>query len=169
MKKFPRTVSLILAISASVSLSGCAVLYPNWGTDQNPSTSASPTEVPSTTPSETSTESPSASPSASEESKKIVAQINLIETVIDASSGTMLVVSEILNAVENGGKCAITFKGGSVTKSVSVRAEANASTTQCFPAYIPLSGLPKGKGTLTITYESEKYFGTSQAFEVTVP
>lgn len=169
MKKFATAIAAIVAISASVSLTGCAVLYPNWGTDQNPSTSSSPTETPGSTPSESSSESPSASPSVSEESKKLVAQINLIETVIDASAGTMLVVSEVLNAVENGGKCAITFKSGSVTKSVSVRAEANASTTQCFPAYIPLSGLPKGKGALTITYESEKYYGTSQAFEVTIP
>jgi hypothetical protein len=151
-----------VALSVSVLLSGCAVLYPNWGTDQNPSTSMSPS------PSMDS-ESPTPSDSASQAPQKIKAEINLIESMVDSSAGTILVVAEVLNAVENGGKCVITFSSGSATKSVSVKAEANASSTQCFPAYLPTSGLPKGKGSITVTYESDKYLGTSESFAVTIP
>ena len=44
MKKTLKVSIAALSISslALVSLSGCALLYPNWGTDQNPSTSQSP-------------------------------------------------------------------------------------------------------------------------------
>lgn len=157
-----KVISASIAITVSVLLSGCAVLYPNWGTDQNPSTSMSPSPT-------IDSASPSPSDTASQNPQKTKADINLIETIVDGSAGTILVVAEVLNAVENGGKCVITFSSGSVTKSVSVKAEANASSTQCFPGYLPLSGLPKGKGAITVSYESDKYLGTSESFAVTIP
>lgn len=159
MKKVLVAVS---TISAAVLLSGCALLYPNWGTDQNPSTSMSPSataESPSPTPSDSVSPSP----------KVLAAEFNLIDAGVDSGAGSLFVVAEVTNATEDGGKCTITFKSGSVSKSVSVKAEANAATTQCFPAYLPIAGFPKGKGTVTITYESAKYFGTSQAYGVTIP
>jgi hypothetical protein len=157
-----KVFSASLAITVSVLLSGCAVLYPNWGTDQNPSTSMSPSPT-------IDSASPSPSDAPSQAPQKTKADINLIETMVDSSAGTILVVAEVLNAVENGGKCVITFTSGSATKSVSVKAEANASSTQCFPAYLPISGLPKGKGNVTVTYESDKFLGTSESFAVTIP
>ena len=159
MKKTSTAASAVLV---AITLSGCALLYPNWGTDQNPSTSMSP--------SATST-SPSASPSesASETPIQTLAEVSLIDMGVDSGAGSLYVVAEVLNATENGGKCTITFKSGSATKSVSVKAEANASTTQCFPAYLPIGGLPKGKGVVTITYESEKFYGTSDSYGVTIP
>ena len=157
-----KVFSASVAITVSVLLSGCALLYPNWGTDQNPSTSMSPSPT-------IDSASPSPSDSASQTPQKTKAEINLIETIVDSSAGTILVVAEVLNAVENGGKCVITFASGSSTKSVSVKAEANASSTQCFPAYLPLTGLPKGKGAITVSYESDKYLGTSESFAVTIP
>ena len=156
-----KVFSASLAITVSVLLSGCAVLYPNWGTDQNPSTSMSPSPT-------IDSASPSPSDAPSQAPQKTKADINLIETMVDSSAGTILVVAEVLNAVENGGKCVITFTSGSVTKSVSVKAEANASSTQCFPGYLPISGLPKGKGNVTVTYESDKFLGTSESFAVTI-
>lgn len=158
-----KKVFVALAVTATaVSLSGCALLYPNWGTDQNPSTSMSPSAT---------VESPSASPSesASETPKQTLAEVSLIDMGVDSGAGSLYVVAEVLNATEDGGKCTITFKSGSATKTVSVKAEANASTTQCFPAYLPIGGLPKGKGVVTITYESEKFFGTSDSYGVTIP
>ncbi len=157
-----KVFSASLAITVSVLLSGCAVLYPNWGTDQNPSTSMSPSPT-------IDSASPSPSSAPSQAPQKTKADINLIETMVDSSAGTILVVAEVLNAVENGGKCVITFTSGSATKSVSVKAEANASSTQCFPGYLPISGLPKGKGSITVTYESDKFLGTSESFAVTIP
>ena len=157
-----KVFSASLAITVSVLLSGCAVLYPNWGTDQNPSTSMSPSLT-------IDSASPSPSDAPSQAPQKTKADINLIETMVDSSAGTILVVAEVLNAVENGGKCVITFTSGSATKSVSVKAEANASSTQCFPGYLPISGLPKGKGNVTVTYESDKFLGTSESFAVTIP
>jgi hypothetical protein len=157
-----RVFSASVAITVSVLLSGCAVLYPNWGTDQNPSTSMSPSPT-------IDSASPSPSDAPSQAPQKTKADINLIETMVDSSAGTILVVAEVLNAVENGGKCVITFTSGSATKSVSVKAEANASSTQCFPGYLPISGLPKGKGNVTVTYESDKFLGTSESFAVTIP
>lgn len=157
-----KVISASVAITVSVLLSGCAVLYPNWGTDQNPSTSMSPS------PSLDSA-SPTPTASASGPVQKTKAEINLIETMVDASAGTILVVAEVLNATEDGGKCTMVFTSGSASKTVSVKAESNAASTQCFPAYLPISGLPKGKGSVTVTYESEKYLGTSEPIAVTIP
>jgi hypothetical protein len=158
-----KKVFAVLSVSAvAVSLSGCALLYPNWGTDQNPSTSMSPS-VSSSSPSPSPSESVSASP------QQTLAEVSLIDMGVDAGAGSLYVVAEVLNATEDGGKCTITFKSGTSTKTVAVKAEANAVTTQCFPAYLPITGLPKGKGIVTITYESEKFYGTSDSYGVTIP
>jgi hypothetical protein len=50
-----------------------------------------------------------------------------------------------------------------------VSAEHNVTTTQCFPVLIPLSKVPKGIGQVVIGYESEKYQGESEKFEVIIP
>ena len=159
MKKTLLTAAAAIGL---LSLSGCALIYPNWGTDQNPSTSQSPSASESS-PTPTPSESASATPTFG------VAKFNIIESDFDPSANAVFVVAEMTSAAENGGKCTVKFTSGSTTKSVSVKAEANASTTQCFPAYIPATGLPKGKGTVTITYESPTYAGTSQAFGVVIP
>lgn len=159
MKKTLLTAAAAIGL---FSLSGCALIYPNWGTDQNPSTSQSPSATES---SPTPTPSDSASPTPTVG----LAKFNVIELDFDPSANAVFVVAEMVSAAENGGKCTATFSSGSTKKSVSVKAEANATTTQCFPAYIPATGLPKGKGSVTITYESPTYAGTSQAFGVVIP
>jgi hypothetical protein len=159
MKKTLLTAAAAIGL---FSLSGCALIYPNWGTDQNPSTSQSPSAT-ETSPTPTPSDSASPTPTVG------LAKFNIIELDFDPSANAVFVVAEMLSAAENGGKCTATFSSGSVKKSVSVKAEANATTTQCFPAYIPATGLPKGKGSVTITYESPTYAGTSQAFGVVIP
>lgn len=143
------------------SMTGCALLYPNWGTDQNPSTSQSPsaTEV-SPTPSE--------SPSASAAPSLGVAKFNFIDLSVDSETGYVSAVVEVTNAAEDGGKCTFTLASGGVTKTVSVKAEANVSTTQCYPAMLPTAGLPKGKATVTVSYVSAAYEGSTSA-GVTIP
>lgn len=150
------------AIFVAAALSGCALLYPNWGTDQNPSTSQSASA----------SESTSATPSASAASPtptKANAVINLIDLSIDSSSQSVSVVAMVDNASEDGGQCVITMTSGTFTKSVTVKAEANATSTQCFPALVSYIGAPKGKASVTISYNSDKYTGTSKAFGVDIP
>lgn len=146
-----------------LALSGCALIYPNWGTDQNPSTSQSPSA------SEVSP-SPSDAPSASASAAPIigVANFNFIDLSVDSATGYVSAVVEVTNVAEDGGKCTFVLSSGSVSKTVAVKAEANVSTTQCYPAMLPTSGFPKGKATVTVTYASTTHQGTTSA-GVTIP
>jgi hypothetical protein len=161
-----RKIAILAILAAStVALSGCALLYPNWGTSAKPSDSA----VPSNSASESASPSESAAPSVSPSVAKQNAQINVIEAMVDTGSGALLVVAEVTNVSETGGKCVISVVAGAVSKSVTVNAEANAASTQCFPANIPLAGLPKGAGKVSITYNSTGYQGTLSNYAVTIP
>jgi hypothetical protein len=149
MKKL---LSVSFAALAVVSLSGCALLYPNWGTDQNPSTSQSPTatEV-----------SPSPSESASATPTVEVAKFNFIDVSVDSATGYVSAVVEVSNVAEDGGKCTFVLSSGSVSKTVIVKSEANVSTTQCYPAMLPIAGFPKGKANLTVSYASTTHEGSA--------
>jgi hypothetical protein len=156
-----KSIATSLVALSLVSLSGCALLYPNWGTDQNPSSSQSPTA------SDVSA-SPSASTSASTSPAIEVAKFNFIDLSVDSGTGYISAVVEVTNVSEDGGKCTIVLTSGSVSKTVSVKAEANVSTTQCYPAMLPLSGVPKGKATVTVSYASSTHEGSASA-GVTIP
>jgi hypothetical protein len=52
---------------------------------------------------------------------------------------------------------------------MSVKAESNVTTTQCFPMELSLSGLPKGTALVTVTYESQTHFGVSVGRSVLIP
>jgi hypothetical protein len=156
-----KTLAASIAALTLLSLSGCALLYPNWGTDQNPSTSQSPsaTDV-SPTPSESA--SSSASPTIG------VAKFNFIDLSVDTGTGYVSAVVEVTNVAEDGGKCTFVLTSGSISKTVAVKAEANVSTTQCYPAMLPISGMPKGKATVTVSYASATHEGTTST-GVTIP
>ncbi|WP_296632761.1 hypothetical protein [Rhodoluna sp.] len=161
-----RKIAILAILTASsIALSGCALLYPNWGTSAKPSDSASPSQ----SASESATPTDSASPSASASVAKQNAQLNVIEAMADTGSGTLLVVAEVTNVSETGGKCTISVVAGGVSKAVTVNAEANATATQCFPANIPLTGLPKGAAKITISYASTGYQGTLANYAVNIP
>jgi hypothetical protein len=78
-------------------------------------------------------------------------------------------VAEVTNVVEDGGLCTLTFIGAGKTKTITGKAEANATDTQCHPLELSLAGLPKGAGLITITYNSATHVGTSAAVAVTIP
>lgn len=162
-----RLIKGAAVFSAAVLLSGCSILYPNWGTDQKPSDpqTIEPTLTPSETPTETAT------PTPTETSAKPVAPatINVMQVGVDAGSGEVYAVAEITNAAENGGSCTMTFTSGSTTKTVAVKAEANVTTTQCFPMNLATKGLPKGSATVTISYASSAFVGASAAFPISIP
>jgi hypothetical protein len=155
------SATLLLALA----LSGCSILYPNWNTTAKPgdpaTTSASPTSVASASASAT------PSPTATVAAKK--AQVSWLDSGVDTAGGVVYGVAEITNAVEDGGTCTLTFIGAGKTKTVSGKAEVNATDTQCHPLQIPLAGLPKGAALITMTYSSPNFAGTSAAVAVTIP
>jgi len=95
--------------------------------------------------------------------------LNIIQSGVDTANGELYAVAEVTNTVEDGGTCTLNYSSGSFTKSVTVKAESNVHTTQCFPISLPLKGLPKGAGTFTVTYESAAFKGTSAANAVAIP
>ena len=157
MKKI---IALVAVSGLALLLSGCSLIYPNWGTDQNPSTSQSAT--PSESASATSSQSPSSS--AKGEATVVIDQAN-----VDATAGFVSVVAQVTNFNEDGGTCTLTIQAGSKSKTMSVKAESNVTTTQCFPMEISLSGLPKGTALVTVTYESAAHFGVSAGRSVLIP
>ena len=157
MKKI---ASIAVAAALALTLSGCSLLYPNWGTTQNPSTSQS--AEPSQSASETAEPTPTSS-------TKGEAKVEIDMASVDATAGVVSVVAEVTNFNEDGGTCTLTLQAGNQTKKVSVKAEANVTTTQCFPMELSLSGLPKGTALVSVTYESAEHYGVSAAQSVLVP
>jgi len=157
MKKI---IALVAASGLALMLSGCSLIYPNWGTDQNPSTSqsAQPSESASGTP------TPVETNSTKGEATVVVDQAN-----VDAPAGFLSVVAQVTNFNEDGGTCTLTVQAGNQSKTMSVKAESNVTTTQCFPMEISLSGLPKGTALVTVTYESAAHFGVSAGRSVLIP
>jgi hypothetical protein len=162
-----KVVVLAGAALAAVSLTGCALLYPNWGTDQDPSDSATPTTsaTPTVTPTETPT--PSESPSKVLGSADVV----LFDAGLDLSTSPakLYAMADVANFAENGGQCILVFTSGTTTKTVAVSAEANVQRTQCALMELPVTGLPKGNATLHVKYESANFAGQTEKVSVVVP
>lgn len=163
MKTFG-AVSSVTALLA-VSLSGCSILYPNWNTTAKPGDTSTPSSSSSAPASESASATPSPTPSVAV--KK--AQIAWVDSGVDTAAGVIYAVAEITNVVEDGGTCTLTFIGAGKTKTVSGKAEVNATDTQCHPLEIPLAGLPKGAALITMTYSSPNFAGTSAAVAVNIP
>jgi hypothetical protein len=157
MKKI---ASVLVATAIAVSLSGCALLYPNWGTDQNPGTSQS------AEPSQSTSESTSASPTVAPKSK---AKVEITDAYADAAAGTLSVVASVANIAQDGGTCTLILQNGNTTKRLPFKAEANVTTTQCHPMDVPLAGLVKGSALVSVEYESADYFGTSATQSIAIP
>lgn len=160
-----RVLMILTTAVAVATLSGCALFYPNFGTDEKPSDPMNPT--PSATESTTESE-PEDSPSPT--ATKAAAKPRLVYYEIDATSKELVVIGEVSNIAESGGSCFVTFfSGGTPIVQVKGMAEENVSTTQCFPIRIPLSSLPKGTGEVVIGYDSDNFAGESARSEVIIP
>jgi hypothetical protein len=162
-----KTISIVSSATLllAVSLSGCSILYPNWNTTAKPGDSSSPSASASIPASET----PSATPTPTPPLAVKKAQIAWVDSGVDTAGGVIYAVAEITNVVEDGGTCALTFIGAGKTKTVSGKAEVNATDTQCHPLELSLSGLPKGAGLITMSYNSPTHVGTSAAVAVNIP
>ena len=165
MKKISSLAAITAALTLTASLTGCSVLYPNWNTTANPGDSSTPSSSSSVAP----TESASASATPTPTAVKAKAQISFVDSGVDSAGGVIFAVAEVTNVVEDGGLCTLTFIGAGKTKTITGKAEANATDTQCHPLELSLAGLPKGAGLITITYNSATHVGTSAAVAVTIP
>jgi hypothetical protein len=158
-----RTLLILTTLVAVATMAGCALFYPNIGSNESPSDPLNPSPDTATTE-----PSPSASASASESSAKERAEPRLLFYQIVGTD--LQVIGEVVNFAEDGGECIVTvYSGNTPIVQERVSAEHNVTTTQCFPLSIPVSKLPKGTLELTIGYESAAYEGTSKRFEVINP
>jgi hypothetical protein len=157
MKKL---ASILIATAITLSLSGCALLYPNWGTDQSPGTSQS------AAPSQSASESASPTPTTVNKAK---AKLRIDDAYADATAGVISVVAEVTNVAQDGGTCTLVLQVGNTTKRLPFKAEANVTSTQCFPMEIPIAGLAKGTALVSVEYESADYYGVSAAQSIVIP
>ncbi|MEN9747871.1 MAG: hypothetical protein RLZZ603_563 [Actinomycetota bacterium] len=146
----------------SLSLSGCSVLYPHWGATDFPTDSPAGTASSTPTPTSSASASPSVVPVQA-------AKVQLMQVNVDATAGVVDVVAQITNVSEDGGSCTLSVVSGSTSKQQTVRAESNVDTTQCFPMEVSLTGLSSGTGTVTVTYKSAGYVGSSLSQAITIP
>jgi len=157
-----RTLLIATTLVAVATLAGCALFYPNLGSNETPSDPMNPSPTSSeASPTPTESESPTSAP-------KELAKPRLLFYEIAGSN--LQVIGEVINFAEDGGECIITFYSGNTPIIMErVPAEHNVSTTQCFPLTTALSRLPKGMVDVVIGYESAKYAGESEKFEVIIP
>lgn len=160
-----KLIATSLVLSSLALLSGCSLIYPNWGTSAKPSDSA--TASSSASASATPSDSASASASPSETSTAAPAHVDVLDVSVDA--GQLSVIAEMTTASEDGGKCTLTFNGSGITKTLVVKAESNSVDTQCFPMSLRLIDLPSGKGIVSVAYSSANYAGKSSSVSVVIP
>ena len=158
-----RTLFSIISLVAVATLTGCALFYPNLGSNETPSDPMNPS--PSVSESEVE-QSPTSSPSPTATKQPASPRITFYEI-----SGTdLVIIGEVTNFAEDGGECIYTFYSGNTPIVLErVPAEHNVTTTQCFPLNVSLSRLPKGIVEATVGYESEMYEGVSPRSEVIIP
>ena len=106
-------------------------------------------------------DSSSVANSTNPDNGKIVAQVQL--TWWDAGSSGISANGAVNNVVENSGSCTLSATRGTVTRSVSAQAIANATTTSCGELRIPGNELSAGDWTLTLSYGSTTATGQSSA------
>ena len=157
-----RALLIFTTLVAVATMAGCALFYPNIGSNETPSDPQNPTPTASET---------TETPAASESPAPVVKELAKPRLVFYDIVGTNIqIVGEVMNFAENGGECIVTFYSKDTAVVMErVPAEANVSTTQCFPLTVGLSRLPKGAVDVVISYESARYEGQSEITEVMIP
>ncbi len=137
------TAGLTLALTAA--LAGCSIFYPN----------SEPTPTP--TPTQTETPTPTPTPTVDPNLKKV--EINIRDASAFKDNGTVDVIAEALDIMEDDGRCTLVVSQGSISETVTVNAEINVTSTQCFPMSVPLTSFKDGNLKFTVTYLSDKSTG----------
>lgn len=93
---------------------------------------------------------------------------NVLISSADIIGDELEIRAFVNNHVEKGTCTAIATKDSiSVRKSTTAFTDVNSSI--CPPMRIPVSKLPSGTWTITVTYSSDKLTGTSEAIEKQIP
>jgi len=143
-----------VALAATVAFSGCSMFYPN--------------PTPTDTPTPTATETPTPTPTTTIDPNLKRVDINVIDATAFKENGTVDVIAEALNVMEDDGKCTLVVSQGSISQTVTVNAESNVTSTQCFPMSIPLTGFKAGNLNYTVTYLSDASAGVSSAGTISI-
>ena len=163
LKKFLITTAVVLG---TLTLSGCQYFYPNWGATSAPTDEPSESSDPE--PSQSQTTEPSPSASASQKPREQVG-LRVLSSAADSASGQITVIAEVADISEDGGNCTLKVTSGSVTKTLTVKAESNVTDTQCYPFNLPLTGIPSGNASFTVSYESADSIGSTGANSLVIP
>lgn len=86
----------------------------------------------------------------------------------DASSRELVASAIVPKIVEQGGICTLTATRNGVTRTASAGTGPGAQYTGCGSLALPGSKLAAGSWTVTVSYRSAKYSGTSAPRTVTV-
>ena len=143
-------VTLVVA----TTLSGCSLFYPNPGPTPTPTKTETPTPTPTPTP----TVDPNLKP----------VDIHIIDASAFRGNGTVDVIAEALAIMEDNGKCTLVVSQGSVSETVTVKAESNVNSTQCFPMSVPVTGFKDGKLSYRVTYVSPLSGGESTSGTISI-
>ena len=162
-----KLLAISITVLAASALTGCTLLYPNWGTNVSPSDSAQPSvsSTPSDSPSESAAPTPTPTPTLGK------AEVVLFDAGLDTSGAApmLFAMADISNFAEAGGTCILTFTGSGVSKSIEVTGLENVNRTQCPLMQMPVKGLPKGAGILTVQYLSKTHTGNAPSVSVVIP
>jgi hypothetical protein len=132
------------------------MFYPN----EEPTPTATTTEEP--TPTDTSTPTPTLDP----ELAKV--EINILNTSAFLDNGFIQVIAEALEVMEEDGKCTLKVTQGEMSQSVTVSAEPNVTSTQCFPMEVPINGFKVGAISYSVTYISSESTGIANALKMEI-
>lgn len=141
---------LAATLLATLALGGCSLFYPNPG--------SSPTPVESPSASTPSTEAPAPTTEPEPTLKQI--DLNILDASAFKDNGTVDVIAEALQILEDDGNCTLKVTQGQKSQTVTVKAESNVTSTQCFPMSVPIASFKNGEAKYTVSYKSEKYSGT---------
>lgn len=172
---------LTLSSATLLALTGCSTFYPNWGATglpEEPTIDPTPTETVTVTadPEPTDTFEVEADPEVTAEPTESAepavvqknAEVAIIMAIPEADFGVLSVVAEVLGITEYEGTCTLRFIGSDQEKTATAVASPSSDYTVCAFEY-PLSELPSGNGVVTVSYESDRYFGRSPASSVVIP
>jgi hypothetical protein len=138
-----------LAFALAVAFSGCSMFYPN----EQPTPTSTNTEEPT----------PTVTPTPTLDPDLTRVDINILNTSAFRDNGYIQVIAEALEVMEEDGKCTLKVTQGDMSQSVTVSAEPNVTSTQCFPMEVPINGFTDGNISYTVTYVSSKSAGVTES------
>lgn len=162
------TAALVISTAAIFAVSGCSLLYPHPGATTFPTDDPSSTPEPKPTKTKKPKPTPTASPTATEKPKK-KATVQIDDAYVDTDNQLVSVIAQVTNIFEDGGQCTLMVTSGKTSKTVTVKAESNVNSTQCSPMEVDLAGLKSGDATVTVSYSSTGFAGTSDGWDLVIP